>query len=86
MSSIKVESEVSGEDIRNLTMQWHCGTAVRGSSSRERSERTPFEIPSFIDSAMHGICMLAGGATTVGAFIAYQSGWIPTEEIVALIF
>ena len=89
MSSIKFKPEVSGEDIRNLTMQWHCGTAVPGTQSSKRHvrrERGPFEIPAFIDSGMHAFCMLAGGATTIALVIAIQSGWIPTEKLVALLF
>jgi hypothetical protein len=76
MSSINVDSEVSGDEVRNLTMSWGYAPIPTTSKPTDRSERRSQVNPvvaavaNFIGNALS---MLAGAATTI-AFIAWLTG------------
>ncbi|WP_148619000.1 hypothetical protein [Mariniblastus fucicola] len=66
MSSIKLKSQVSGEEIRDLTMQWgyQTATAKSGGASRQAEELVEARvIPAFLNRILNGLSMLAGAAT-----------------------
>ena len=78
VSSFNIDSDVSGDEVQNLTMQWNYAVAS-GHKPRERHKRELLEIPRLLNLVVNAVCMLAGLATSLVA-IAYATGLVRLDS------
>ena len=79
MSSIKFDPELSGEHVRNMTMQWDYGNvpAPRREKRREMPQGTGAAaiLCALLSPVFNLLSMLAGAATAL-AILAWASGFL----------
>lgn len=84
MGSFNGDSDVSGEEMRNLTLQWdYRDNPSRKRQVKEREDkrnRAPRKLPAAINGLICMLFMIAGLATTT-TLVGVLTGWINIENL-----